>query len=177
MNELSACPSTIPVRAKTDSLRRRGREVQCAGIAARSNVKARRIVPEIAKIPAIFPARRELEVGCTVDPALHRSRNTIRIWQRRGRGSGGLFLPLAPARRRQLSKAMAKTGSPPRSGGITAARRDARAERLAAALKANLRRRKAQARERAVEPDTPVRGTEPAGAHDSAQVVADKRSG
>jgi hypothetical protein len=48
---------------------------------------------------------------------------------------------------------------------------------LAAALKANLRRRKAQARERAVEPDTPVRGTEPAGAHDSAQVVADKRSG
>src|SRR5215467_9522297 len=93
MNELSACPSTIPVRAKTDSLHRRGREVQCAGIAARSNVKARRIVPEIAKIPAIFPARRELEVGCTVDLALHRSRNTIRILAAPRAALGRIVLP------------------------------------------------------------------------------------
>ena len=57
--------------------------------------------------------------------------------------------------------------------GPGAARREARAERLAAALKANLRRRKAQARERAAaEPRT--LGT--AGSHDSAGIVDDKRS-
>jgi hypothetical protein len=53
-------------------------------------------------------------------------------------------------------------------------RREERAERLAAALKANLRRRKAQARQRGAE------GAEQDGqsapAHDSARVVVDKRS-
>jgi len=51
-----------------------------------------------------------------------------------------------------------------------------RTERLAAALKANLRRRKAQARERAAEAVQPEQGEESAGAHDSARVVVDKRS-
>ncbi len=55
-------------------------------------------------------------------------------------------------------------------------KREARAERLAAALKANLRRRKAQARRRAAEADTPGEDVESAPAHDSARVVADKRS-
>ena len=54
--------------------------------------------------------------------------------------------------------------------------RGARTERLAAALKANLRRRKAQARERAAEADQSRNHTEPAEAHDSARVVVDKRS-
>jgi hypothetical protein len=66
------------------------------------------------------------------------------------------------------------TGPPvgPRSMG-----RGARAERLAAALKANLRRRKAQARKRAAEAEGTGCDTEPAGAHDSARVVVDKRPG
>jgi hypothetical protein len=59
----------------------------------------------------------------------------------------------------------------------SAARRDARAERLAAALKANLRRRKLQARERAAESKQPDPDTKLADSHDSAGVVVDKRPG
>jgi len=58
--------------------------------------------------------------------------------------------------------------------GAGAARREARTERLAAALKANLRRRKAQARERAAADEPGALGT--AGSHDSAGIVDDKRS-
>ena len=47
-------------------------------------------------------------------------------------------------------------------------KREARAERLAAALKANLRRRKAQARQRAAEGDEPDEDAQSAPAHDSA---------
>jgi hypothetical protein len=49
---------------------------------------------------------------------------------------------------------MTKTPSRGRSAGLPASRREARAARLAAALKANLQRRKLQARSRAVDPDT-----------------------
>ena len=84
---------------------------------------------------------------------------------------------LASARPTRLSRAMTKAGPTGHPAGPRSARREARAERLAAALKANLRRRKAQARERAVEADGPDRDTEPAGPHDSARVVVDKRSG
>jgi hypothetical protein len=55
-------------------------------------------------------------------------------------------------------------------------RRDTRAERLAAALKANLRRRKVQARQRAAETGGAEQDAASAAAHDSARVVADKRS-
>ncbi len=55
---------------------------------------------------------------------------------------------------------MAKTDATSGDSSPRAAARQARAERLAAALKANLRRRKAQARERAA--DTGQRETEPA---------------
>ena len=70
----------------------------------------------------------------------------------------------------QLSRGMTKASS---TGGSTT-RPDGRAERLAAALKANLQRRKAQARQRAAEAEG--RDAESAPAHDSARVVADKRS-
>jgi hypothetical protein len=60
------------------------------------------------------------------------------------------------------------------TGGLM--RRDARAERLAAALKANLRRRKVQARQRAAETGEAEQDATCAAAHDSARVVADKRS-
>jgi len=76
-----------------------------------------------------------------------------------------------------MTKTGAKTGSTGRPAGTAAERRDARAERLAAALKDNLRRRKVQARERAAEPNAPGRVTEPATSHDFAQVIVDKRSG
>jgi hypothetical protein len=72
----------------------------------------------------------------------------------------------------QLSGAMTKAGS---TGGLM--RRDARAERLAAALKANLRRRKVQARQRAAETGGAEQDAASTTAHDSARVVADKRSG
>ena len=72
---------------------------------------------------------------------------------------------------------MTKAGLTERPVGARSARRDARAERLAAALKANLRRRKVQARERAAEPNAPGRDTESAAPHDFAQVIVDKRSG
>jgi hypothetical protein len=65
---------------------------------------------------------------------------------------------------------MTKAGS---TGGSM--RRDARAERLAAALKANLRRRKVQARQRTAETGG-EQDAASATAHDSARVVADKRS-
>ena len=86
---------------------------------------------------------------------------------------------LASARPTRLSRAMTKAGPTGHPAGPRSARREARAERLAAALKANLRRRKAQARERerAVEADGPDRDTGPAGSHDSARVVVDKRPG
>jgi hypothetical protein len=71
----------------------------------------------------------------------------------------------------QLSQAMTKAGSTGRS-----MRRDARAERLAAALKANLRRRKVQARQRAAEMGGAEQEAASTTAHDSARVVADKRS-
>jgi hypothetical protein len=62
--------------------------------------------------------------------------------------------------------------------GTEPARREARAQRLAAALKANLRKRKAQARQRAGE--TGQGGDTAAGSggsHDSARIADDKRSG
>jgi hypothetical protein len=71
---------------------------------------------------------------------------------------------------------MTKAGSIGRPNGPAAARRKARGQRLAAALKANLRRRKAQARERAVEAEGPSPGADLARSHDSAAVVADKQS-
>jgi hypothetical protein len=49
-----------------------------------------------------------------------------------------------------------------------------RGERLAAALRENLKRRKAQARNRAAEPP-PAAGVAPATPHDSAGIPADKR--
>jgi hypothetical protein len=67
---------------------------------------------------------------------------------------------------------MTKDGS---TGGLM--RRDARAERLAAALKANLRRRKIQARQRAAETGGAEQDAASAAAHDSARVIADKPSG
>jgi hypothetical protein len=72
---------------------------------------------------------------------------------------------------------MTKTSSTSPPVGPRSTGRGARAERLKAALKANLRRRKAQARERAAEAEGTGRDTEPAGAHDSARVVVDKRPG
>jgi hypothetical protein len=70
---------------------------------------------------------------------------------------------------------MVKAGSPGGPTGPRAADREARAERLAAALKANLRRRKVQARQRTAEADRPGHDTEPSGAHDSARVIDDKQ--
>jgi hypothetical protein len=58
---------------------------------------------------------------------------------------------------------MIKAGATDHSPSLRTEARQARAERLAAALRANLRRRKVQARERAAEPDQPGPGTEPAG--------------
>jgi hypothetical protein len=84
--------------------------------------------------------------------------------------------PLAVTLPVQLSGAMTKRGSTGGSAGPRAAGQEARAERLGAALKANLRRRKAQARQRAAEADEPKPDAEAAGAHDSARVVVDKRS-
>src|SRR5215471_8581175 len=91
-------------------------------------------------------------------------------------GWGRTRVPLASARSRRLSRAMTKIGSTGRRAGTAAKRRDARAERLAAALKANLRRRKVQARERAAESGGAEQDAASATAHDSARVVADKRS-
>jgi hypothetical protein len=71
----------------------------------------------------------------------------------------------------QLSGGMTKAG--PTGGSM---RRGARAERLAAALKANLRRRKVQARQRAAETGGAEQDAASPTAHDSARVVADKRS-
>jgi hypothetical protein len=62
------------------------------------------------------------------------------------------------------------------TGGSKRARSTGRAERLAAALKANLRRRKAQARGRAADAGQSAHDTESTGAHDSARVVVDKPS-
>jgi hypothetical protein len=76
----------------------------------------------------------------------------------------------------QLSGTMTKQDSTAGSAGPPSAGQEARSERLGAALKANLRRRKAQARQRAAEADAPKPAREAAGAHDSARVVVDKRS-
>jgi hypothetical protein len=84
---------------------------------------------------------------------------------------------LAAAPLEQLSGAMTKAGSTGGSAGPRSTGREARGERLATALKSNLRRRKAQARQRAAEAGQPAHDAESAGAHDSARVVADKRSG
>jgi hypothetical protein len=84
--------------------------------------------------------------------------------------------PLAAALPEQLSGAMTKQDSTGGSAGPHSGGQEARSERLGAALKANLRRRKAQARQRAAEADTPKPDSEAAGAHDSARVVVDKRS-
>jgi hypothetical protein len=87
---------------------------------------------------------------------------------------------LAPVPLDEYQGAMTKAGPTGRPAVPRSTGRDARTERLAAALKANLRRRKAQARERAAEADQPghhSEQTEPAEAHDSARVVVDKRSG
>ena len=70
---------------------------------------------------------------------------------------------------------MTKAGSAGSSTGPQATGRGARAQRLAEALKANLRRRKAQARERAAEAGEPVPDAQSVGAHDSARVVVNKR--
>ena len=71
---------------------------------------------------------------------------------------------------------MTKAVSTGSSAHPRAAGREPRAERLATALKANLRRRKAQARQRAAEAGEPAHDAESATAHDSARVVVDKRS-
>jgi hypothetical protein len=71
---------------------------------------------------------------------------------------------------------MTKAGLTSGSTGPQATGRGARAERLAAALKANLRRRKAQARERAAETGEPAQDAQSTGAHDSARVVVNKQS-
>ena len=84
--------------------------------------------------------------------------------------------PLAATPPGELSGAMTKAGSTGGSAGPGSTGREARAERLAAALKANLRRRKAQARQRAAEAGESEHDAESAGAHDSARVVDDKRS-
>src|SRR5262245_31071927 len=76
----------------------------------------------------------------------------------------------------QLSGAMTKAGSTGGAAGPRSTGREARRERLATALKANLRRRKAQAHQRAAEAGEPARDAEPVSAHDSARVVVDKRS-
>ena len=61
-----------------------------------------------------------------------------------------------------------------RPAGAKAVRRAARAERLSAALKSNLRRRKVQSRAREAEAaDT----HEPAASHESAGIVDEKQSG
>jgi hypothetical protein len=70
---------------------------------------------------------------------------------------------------------MTKAGSSEHPAGTEPARREARAQRLAAALKANLRKRKAQARQRACE--TGDAAAAPGGSHDSARIADDKRSG
>jgi hypothetical protein len=58
---------------------------------------------------------------------------------------------------------MTKTGTTDGSPSSRTAAREARAERLAAALKANLRRRKAQARDRAAETGQPGKDARTAG--------------
>jgi hypothetical protein len=63
---------------------------------------------------------------------------------------------------------MAKTDSTHGDSSPRAAERRAQAERLAAALKVNLRRRKAQARERASDGKQLEHETEPASNHDRA---------
>jgi hypothetical protein len=58
--------------------------------------------------------------------------------------------------------------------------KERREERLEAALRENLRRRKAQARGRAgipAEPAQPANPAQPAEPHDSAGIAADKESG
>jgi len=72
---------------------------------------------------------------------------------------------------------MTNTGSTGRPARTVSARRSIHTKRLAVALKANLRRRKVQARERAAETEGPSRDADPGGSHDSARVVVDKRSG
>jgi len=72
---------------------------------------------------------------------------------------------------------MTKTGSTGQAVGTISGRRDIRRERLAKALKANLRRRKVQVRDRAAEAEAPSRDAEPDLSHDSARVVVDKPSG
>jgi hypothetical protein len=73
---------------------------------------------------------------------------------------------------------MTKATSFEHPAGSETARREARARRLAAALKANLRKRKAQARGRASETGGPGdAAAAPGGSHDSARIADDKRSG
>jgi hypothetical protein len=103
---------------------------------------------------------------------------TDALWMTGSPGAAaGRYAPrLAASRAKQLSGAgnrleatkpeMTRAGS---TGGVSsprAAAREARAERLAAALKINLRRRKAQARERAAETGQREHETEPATKHD-----------
>ncbi len=83
---------------------------------------------------------------------------------------------MIPHRRPDYQDFMTKrspTGAP---AGYRAGSLEARAERLAAALKANLQRRKAQARQRAAAGGECGEGGDPAGAHDSARIADDKRS-
>jgi hypothetical protein len=74
---------------------------------------------------------------------------------------------------------MSKRAPTIRPEGPKSGPRDARAERLSAALKANLRRRKAQARERAadVEATANPHALQDSASHDSARIAGDKRSG
>lgn len=78
------------------------------------------------------------------------ARNVV-YGRRQGSAAG-----LDPRRaRHQARAAMRRIKSGPTLGKAGAGAREARAERLAAALRENLRKRKAQARDRA-EPDQPV---------------------
>jgi len=64
----------------------------------------------------------------------------------------------------------------PAAGDATAKPGRAREERLSAALRANLARRKAQARERKRYGDKPAEAAPEQGTHDSAGFVEDKRT-
>jgi len=130
-------------------------------------------------MPDVTPSNESLPTrnsGSKRDVPLPGSCDMIEF-EKSAAGGRGSHQPLARARRRWLSGAMTNTRSTGRPAGTVSARRNIRTERLAVALKANLRRRKVQARERAAETEEPSRDTDPGGSHDSARVVVDKRSG
>jgi hypothetical protein len=71
---------------------------------------------------------------------------------------------------------MTKASSGGRPAGSRAARKEARAARLAAALKSNLRRRKVQARSRAAEGEPAQADADAAAPHDGAAIAGNTRT-